>query len=93
MNVGTLSQKMLSEQKCNINVINVWNMKDEGGDDLRNNNINITVLSEEWVTLVMTRSSFPLRTASTSPQNPNDSTASKRSRLRQYCIYQISLFL
>ena len=64
MNVGALSQKMLSEQKCNINVINVWNMKDEGGDDLRNNNINITVLSEEWVTLVMTRSSFSLGAAS-----------------------------
>ena len=93
MNVGTLSQKMLSEQKCNINVINVLNMKDEGGDDLRNKNINITVLLEKWVTLVMTRSSFSLDTASASLQNPNDSSASKHSRLRQYCIYQISLFL
>ena len=93
MNVGTLSQKMFTEQNCNINVINDLDIKDEGGDDLRNKNINITGLLEIWVTLVMTRSSFPLRTASTSPQNPNDSTASKRSRLRQYCIYQISLFL
>ena len=93
MNVGTLSQKMLSEQKCNIKVINTLDVKDEGKDDFRNKKMNITVLLEKWVTLVMTRSSFPLRTASTSPQNPNDSTASKRSRLRQYCIYQISLFL
>ena len=64
MNVGTLSQKMLSEQKCNINVINALDIKDEGGDDLRNKNINITGLLEIWVTLVMTRSSFSLGAAS-----------------------------
>ena len=44
MNVGTLSQKMFIEQNCSINVINVLDIKDEGGDDLRNQKINITVL-------------------------------------------------
>ena len=59
MNVGTLSQKMFTEQNCNINVINDLDIKDEGGDDLRNQKMNITVLLEKWVALVMTRSSFP----------------------------------
>jgi len=73
MNVGTLSQKMFIEQNCNINVINALDIKDEGGDDFRNKNMNITVLLEKWVTLIMTRSSFSLRTAIASPQNSNDS--------------------
>ena len=73
MNVGTPSQKMFIEQNCNINVINALDIKDEGGDDFRNKNMNITVLLEKWVTLIMTRSSFSLRTAIASPQNSNDS--------------------
>ena len=64
MNVGTLSQKMFIEQNCNINVINALDIKDEGGDDFRNKNMNITVLLEKWVTLIMTRSSFSLGAAS-----------------------------